>query len=93
MTRPETKNYDRFVCLARYFIDSYNPKPTNFPALLDCILSVPDDLIPLEPCGRYFAHSFCRAAFAAIAGEEPASWISIKEVSDWLKEWVATNVS
>ncbi len=85
--------YSRFVTLCRFFIDGYNPKPYNFPAVLDCILSIPPELVTTEEAGRYFAYDFCRAAVAAIENkEDPAKWMpDQKAVTDWLAGWAKDN--
>jgi hypothetical protein len=92
-TRLEIKNYERFVTLARYFIDSYNPKPDNMSKILDMILSTPDELVPMESNGRYFAHDFCLAAMACLDGRDPARWMhpGYKKVTDWMVEWKKAN--
>ncbi len=91
-TRHEIKNYERFIILAQYFINSYNPKPDNMPQILDMILSIPDSIVPLLPCGRYFAHDFCRGAVACLSGDDPSKYmVNYPKVVEWMKEWKTAN--
>ncbi len=94
----EHRRWYRFQELARYFIDGYNPKPSNFVVLLDMILSFPPILVPgagdSPGSGRHFAHDFCRAASAALSGDDPARWLAETDGGDyhailsWMRVWV-----
>lgn len=89
----QTQIHNRFVALARFFVESYNPQPNNQAGVLDIILSLPPEYIPVEPAGRYFAYDFCRAAVACIENQQnPEKWISNPLVSHWIETWVRENI-
>lgn len=97
---------ERFVILARDFLDSYNPQPRGAVVILDCILAVPEKLIDSRNEQEELQSLRCVAwAFvqdAAVldsmmihwtpADLQNYSWHSEVDIAAWIKNWWAINV-
>lgn len=86
---------ERFVIMARHFLDSFNPQPTRAVVILDCILAFPQEFLVGNPeynnTLRHMAHSFVQDAyrFADMIGFPGSRFTpySIPDIAIWLKNW------
>lgn len=77
----------RFVELCKYYIQGYNPRLDREIIALDCILAVPDLLLPNSESMRHLAYFFCRDMTQLLRRQEYQPQLDSKELVGWLKNW------
>lgn len=85
------KPKERFVILARYFLDSFNPQIDYAIVILDAILAVPSEKIetfPNHDSLRHFAHAFVQGC-VGLQQKRPVVGTPAmpKIIATWLNEW------